>query len=180
VFDLPLWKRVLAVLGLSIASVWIAAMSLQTIAITCAPGPTGAGTCVHEVRYAGITARTSRFTPSVDRISPRSHGKGNGQGTVDIRSDTGEELEITWLSSDEARSVAERLVREPSFAMDSTGPRWWLLFLVLTGALIVSLVVPTRTSTDVHGGTPIAQTRKTRRAERGRAAKAAQTGKRHT
>lgn len=176
---MPRWKRALAVVGLVIASIWLAAMGLQTIRVRCKPRTDGTAQCVHAVRYAGITRSTTEFTPTPTTVSSHSHGKGNMQGTVDIQTPTGE-VEITWLTSNEAKRVAQQLVSDPEFSLDSGGPRWWLLFLLLTIPVTVSLVAPSRVRTQQPPVATLAspQTRKARRAEEGRARKAAASGKR--
>lgn len=165
--NLPLWKRGLAIVALLAISVWLTAMGLQTIRVTCA-----AGTCVHEVRYAGITTRETPFAPSSATISWRRTGKYDKLGIVDIQPASGDRLHIKWLSPEEAESAAHGITHDPAYRIDSAGPRWWLLFLLGTIPAMVSFVIPPRIRIPVGAAPPVEQTKKTARAARGKARKA--------
>lgn len=171
--NLPLWKRGLAIVALLAISVWLTAMGLQTIRVTCAEG-----SCVHEVRYAGITTRETPFAPASATISWRRTGKHHNLGVVDIQPSASDKLHIAWLSPEEAEAAAHGITHDADYRIDSTGPRWWLLFLLGTIPAMVSLVIPPRIRIPTGAAPPVAQTKKTARAERGRARKARDRSKR--
>ncbi|MGE0871547.1 MAG: hypothetical protein AB7P03_23510 [Kofleriaceae bacterium] len=173
--DLPLWKRMPVILGLVALSLWLASKAVQTIEVACEPDADGHVSCRYELRYAGITRRAETFTPASDRVTWRRVGKHQNQGEVYAQLATGDKLTIEWLSDDEAEAAAAQLVRDPHFKLESTGPRWWVMFLLVTIPVAVVLVRPQRPAVVKGDGVapPVVQSKKARRAARGRQRKAA-------
>ena len=143
--ELALWKRVLGVIGCVVASLWMVASALHSMSLACTPH---AG-CEFRERRAFVTTDEADFgLPSADRVKATRHGKANGRGDVVIETDTGKKVVVTWLSADEAAAGARELVEATAagrpFELASHGPRWWLLFLLLTIPLALSFVIPQR------------------------------------
>ena len=171
--NLPVWQRGLAIVALLAISMWLTAMGLQTIRVTC-----GSGTCVHEVRYAGIATRETTFETSSSNVSWRRTGKYNNLGVVDIQPSSGDRLHIKWLSAEEAEAAAHGITHDPTYRIDSTGPRWWLLFLFGTIPLALSFVIRPRIRIPDGAAPPVEQTKKAARASRGKSRKARERSKR--
>jgi len=164
--EMALWKRVLTVIGCVAIAIWIVASALHSVAIECTP----AG-CVHRERRAGFTTDEHRFlAPTADRVTVRKWGKRDGFGDIKIQTATGE-LEVTWLSADEAAEHAASLVTETAagraYSFEAHGPRWWLFLLLLPIAVAMSMVWAPRVRT-ADNLAPALSDKKATRAERKR------------
>lgn len=164
----PVWKRVLAFVGLLGFSVWMLAMGLQTVRVSCERGQ-----CVRSVEYAGITTSETAFAPSAQTVTWKRTGKYNNQGLVIIEPLSGGKVNVDWLSPSEAEAAVHGMIHDPGFQLESTGPRWWLLFLFATIPLMFSTIfVPKFRPGMLPRAPPVEQTKKAARAARGKAKKA--------
>jgi hypothetical protein len=163
-----MWKRVAGAGLLLVVSVWLLAMGLQTIVVTC-----DHGTCVHEVRYAGIATRATTFTASASTVSWRRTGKHDNLGVIDILASPAHHLSVKWLSPTEAEAAVGAMLHDPTYRLEATGPRWWLLFLLATVPVMLSLLLPPKLRIPAPGtAPPIARTKRAARLARGRAKRA--------
>ena len=145
--ELAMWKRVLAFIGFVAASIWIVYNVLHSITLDCEPAA-GAISCVHREHRAWMTTDEVRFTaPIADQLTVKRHGKGNNLGDLSISTENGR-VDVTWMSADEAQDAAHVLVTETSagrpYHLETHGPRWWLLLLLLTIPVAASFVIPQR------------------------------------
>ena len=86
-------------------------------------------------------------------------------------------VEVTWVSPEEAEAAVHGMLHDPRYAITSTGPRWWLLFLLGTIPLMLSMiVVPKLRLGALPPAPPVEQTKKAARATRGKAKKARDRG----
>jgi hypothetical protein len=166
--NLPVWKRVIAFVGLCAFSVWMVAMGLQTLEVACERGQ-----CVHAVKYAGITTSETSFAPSAETVTWKRTGKYNKQGLVIIEPLSGGKVTVDWLSPAEAEAAVHGMLHDPNYQLASTGPRWWLLFLLASIPLAISIiVVPKFRAGRLPPVPPVPQTKKAARVARGKAKKA--------
>ena len=145
--EMAMWKRVLAFIGFVAASMWILYNVLHSITLDCEP-TSGAMSCVHREHRAWMTTDEVRFTaPIADQLTVKRHGKGNNQGDLTISTENGR-VEMTWMSAEEAQDAAAALIAETSagrpYHLETHGPRWWLLLLLLTIPVAASFVIPQR------------------------------------
>lgn len=164
----PMWKRLAGVGLLLVASAWLLAMGLQTIVVTC-----DHHVCVHEVRYAGIATRATAFTASASTVAWRRTGKNQNLGVIDIQAAPDHRLTVKWLSPAEAEAAVTAMLHDAPSQLEATGPRWWLLFLLATVPLLLSLLRPPKLRLPAPGNTPpIARTKRAARLARAKAKRA--------
>lgn len=175
--DFPRWQRLLVALVMLVGSVWFAKRGLETFEVECAPDAAGTVWCRFEESYAGLTWREELFAPARDRLTWRKTGKNDYYGEIDIHLASGDKVTIARMTAREAEEAFARLHRDPRFALQTKGPRWGLLFLLIMIPIAVVCILPDRADDDTSArpGTS-GPSKKERRAERGRQRKAADRG----